>query len=81
MSYGRLADWLADEMQVDFEIFKILYRPNYLYFTSFNIVMIVLSVHFNWFFSTKAYFKLCIEVQNILVTIFSSIPTIEYYRT
>ena len=27
-----IAGWLADEMRVDFEIFKILYRPNYLYF-------------------------------------------------
>ena len=31
-SYGSLAGWQADEMQVDFKIFKILYRPNYLYF-------------------------------------------------
>ena len=31
-SYGRLVDWLADKMQVDFEIFKILYRLNYLDF-------------------------------------------------
>ena len=29
---GLTAGWLADEMRVDFEIFKILYRPNYLYF-------------------------------------------------
>ena len=27
-------------------------------------------MHFNWFFSTKAYFKVCIKVQNNSVTIF-----------
>ena len=29
-SYGQLAGWLADEIQVEFEIFKILYRVYYL---------------------------------------------------
>ena len=43
---------------------------------------LVLSMHFNWFFTAKANFKVCIEMQNILVTIFSmSIPTIKYYHT
>ena len=28
-SYGRLAGWLADEMRVQVEIFKIAYRLNY----------------------------------------------------
>ena len=27
-------------------------------------------MHFNWFFSAKAYFKVCIEAQNNLVAIF-----------
>ena len=41
-----------------------------------------LSMHFNQFFSAKAYFKVCTEVKNNLVAIFSmSIPTIKYYRT
>ena len=31
-SYGRLASWLADEMWVEVEIFKIPYRLNYLDF-------------------------------------------------
>ena len=35
---GRLASWLVDKMQVNFKIFKILYRLNYLDFTSFNLV-------------------------------------------
>ena len=32
--------------------------------------MIVLSMDFNWFFSTKAYFKVCIKAQNNSVAIF-----------
>ena len=44
--------------------------------------VVVLSMHFNWFFSAKANFKVCIKVQKISVAIFSmSIPTIKYYRT
>ena len=34
-------------------------------------VIIVLCMHFNWFFSAKTYFKVCIEAQNNSVTIFS----------
>ena len=33
-SYGQLAGWLADEIRVKVEIFKILYRSN---FVTFNI--------------------------------------------
>ena len=76
-SYGRLAGWLAgwlaDEMEVDFEILKILYRLNYsdFYFVwyCYNVI-IVLSMHFNWFFSAKANFKVCIEALKISVAIF-----------
>ena len=54
---------------MDFEIFKILYRLNYLDFTLFNIITMllyaVLSMHFNRLFLTKAYFKVCIEAQAI----------------
>ena len=36
-------------------------------------------MHFNWFFSAKANFKVCIEAQNISVAIFSMVsPTIKY---
>ena len=70
---GRLAGWLADEMGVDFEILKILYRLNYsdVYFVwyCYNVI-IVLSMHFNWFFSAKANFKVCIAAQKISVAIF-----------
>ena len=60
-------------MRVDFKILKILYRLNYLefYFVKYCYnVVIVLSMHFNRFFSTKANYKVCIEVQNISVAIF-----------
>ena len=30
----------------------------------------IISMHFNWFFSAKANFKVCIEAQKISVTIF-----------
>ena len=75
-SYGRLAGWLADEIRVDFKIFKILYRLNYsdFYFIYYCYnVIIVLSMHFNRFFSAKANFKVCIEAQKFLVTIFSHV--------
>ena len=69
-------------MAVNFKIFKILYRLNYsdFYFVLYCYnVIIVLSMHFNWFFSAKANFKVCIEAQKISVAIFSmSIPTIKY---
>ena len=41
---GLTAGWLADEMRVDFEIFKILYTTGQTIciFTSFNIVIILL---------------------------------------
>ena len=70
---GWLAGWLADEMRVDFKIFKILYRLNYsdFYYVLYCYnVIIVLSMHFNWFFSTKAYSKVCIKAQNNSVAIF-----------
>ena len=36
-------------------------------------------MHFNWFFSAKANFKVCIETQKNSVAIFSMlIPTIKY---
>ena len=36
LTAGRQAGWLADEIQVDFEIFKIGYRLKYSSFASFN---------------------------------------------
>ena len=72
-------------MQVDFKIFKILYRLNYsdFYFVKYCYnVIIALFMHFNWFFSAKANFKVCIEAQKFRSPFFSiSIPTIKYYRT
>ena len=54
---GRLAVRLADEIRLDFEILKILYRLNYLdfYFVySSAMLLIVLEVHFSLLFSNKA---------------------------
>ena len=51
-SYGRM----ANEIQLDSEIFKILYKLNYLDFYFFDIsamLLIVLEVHFSLFSQTK----------------------------
>ena len=65
-SYGRQAGWLAgrlaDEIRLDFEILKILYRLNYLdfYFVySSAMLLIVLEVYFSLLFSNKAEFRVC----------------------
>ena len=53
-SYSRLAGRLADEIWLDFEILKILYRLNYLdfYFVySSATLLIVLEVQFSLLFS------------------------------
>ena len=39
---GLTAGWLADEMWVDFKIFKFLYRQTICIFTSLNNVIILL---------------------------------------
>ena len=57
---GRQAGRLADEIRLDFEILKILYRLNYLdfYFVySSAMLLIVLEVHFSLLFSNKADFR------------------------
>ena len=59
---GREAGQPADEMQVGFEIFKILYRLNYsgFYFVCYHSnVTTVLELHFSWLLSSKTYFKVC----------------------
>ena len=38
-------------------------------------------MYFNWFFSTKANFKVCIEAQNILVAIFFHVNPYYYIST
>ena len=59
---GLMAGWLAgrltDKIWVDFEIFKILERFNYLDFYFITIIamwLIVLEGHFSWLFSNKVY--------------------------
>ena len=77
-SYGRL----ADEIRLDIEILKILYRLNYLdfYFVySSAMLLIVLEVHFSLLFSNKAHFRVCFVVRKIRSPLFfMSIPTIRY---
>ena len=52
-SYSRLAGKQADEIWVDYEIFKISHRINYLIFTTFNIsamlLYVALEMHFSGF--------------------------------
>ena len=79
---GRQAGWLADEIWLDFEILKILYRLNYLdfYFVySSAMLLIVLEVHFSLLYSTKADFRVCFVARKIRSPLFfMSIPTIRY---
>ena len=68
-SYGREVGRLADEIWVNFEIVKFLYRLNYsefyfvyIYHCSFTTV---LELHSVGFCQVKVYFKVCFEVQKI----------------
>ena len=75
---GLTAGWLAGRLAGRrnggrFQNFKNSLQVKLRIFTSFSIVInviIVLSMHFNWFFSAKANFKVCIEAQKISVAIF-----------
>ena len=82
LTAGRLAGRLADEIRLDFEILKILYRLNYLdfYFVySSAMLLIVLEVHFSVLFSNKADFGVCFVARKIQSPLFfMSIPTIRY---
>ena len=63
----------ADEMQVRFEFFKILYRLNYLgfYFVYYHCnAATVLELHFIWLLPGKDYFKVCYKCKK-LVAVFS----------
>ena len=60
LTAGRLAGSLADKIQLDFKILKILYRLNYLdcdFVYSSPMLLIVLEVHFSLLFSNKSYFR------------------------
>ena len=73
----------ADEIRVSLNIFKILYRLNYIFRLQVCLiycnVATVLELDFSWLLSRKAYFKVCFEVQKIWLPFFMSIPTIRYY--
>ena len=72
-SYGRQ----ADEIQLDFGIFKILYRLSYLEFYFFDIsamLLILLEVCFSLLFANKAYFRMRFVVCKILSPFFHVDP-------
>ena len=73
---GREAGRPADKMRVGFEIFKILYRLNYVFGLFFicyhNNVTTVLELHFSRLLSSKAYvFEGVFYVQKIRYPFFS----------
>ena len=71
----------ADEIWVNFKIFKILHRLNYLdfYFVKYHCnVTTVLELHFNRLLSSNVYFMACFEVQKFDSNFFMSIPTMRY---
>ena len=81
LTVGRQASKQADDIQVDFETFKILYRLHYaaFYFVQYySNVTTVLELHFSRLLSSKAYFKVCFEVGKIQLPFFHVNPTIRY---
>ena len=67
---GLTAGWQGDEIQVDFKIFKIPCRFNYLDFLLHLIsVQCYYSIR-NAFQSAFAYFKVCFEVHKIWLPFF-----------
>ena len=81
---GRDGGRLADEMQVGFENFKILYRLNYLgfYFVWYHSnVTTLLKLHFSQLLSSKAYFNVffkCKKFSSHFFHVNSYYPTIRY---
>ena len=73
----------ADEILAEFEILKILYRLNYLgipfvYYHCKVTTVSVLELHFCKLLSSKAYFKVCFELQKFGCHFFMLIPIIRY---
>ena len=80
-SYGRLlAGWQTKCGWIS-KFLKFSTGLTIWIFTSFNIVIMLLSMHFNQFFLAKAYFKVCIEAKKSDAIFSMSIPTVKYYRT
>ena len=64
---GLMAGKLADELGLDFEIYEIFFRLNYLdfYFVDISAMLLVVLEGFSRLLSNKAYFKVflwCIKV-------------------
>ena len=65
---GRQGGRPADEIRVDFEVSKLLYRLNYseFYFVKYHCnFTTVLELHSFGFCQVKVYFKMCFEVRKI----------------
>ena len=78
-SYGRLAGWLADKIQL---IFKIHYRSLFALFITNVQHYYCCANAFKSVFSAKAYCKMVFKCAKIWKPqIFMAIPTIKYYRT
>ena len=75
---GMLVGRLADKIQLDFEIFKILYRLDFYFFDISEMLLIVLEVHFGLLFSNKAYFRVCFVMRKIISPFCCVVPTIRY---
>ena len=73
-----MAGRATDEIRVDFEILKLLYRLNYLnfYFVLYHCnFTAVLELHSVSFCQVKVYFKVCFKYENLVAIFFMSIPT------
>ena len=76
LTIGRQASKQADDIRVDLEFFKILYRLNYAVF--YFVQSTVLELHFSRLLSSKAYLRVCFEVGKIQLPFFHVNPTIRY---
>ena len=75
---GLTAGRQADEIQVNFEIFKIGCRSKY---SRYSIIT-ALPMHSSWFFRIKPIARLIFKARNFRKPYdFVPIPTIKYYRT
>ena len=76
---GLTAGKLAGELGLDFEIYKIFFRLNYLdfYFVDISAMLLVVLKVFSRVLLNKVYFKVCFVVQKkLVVIIFISFSTI-----
>ena len=79
---GLLAGWQADEIQVNFEIFKVGCRSKYSTYRFRYSIITALLMHFSRFFRVKPIARLVFKAQNFWKPYnFPPIPIIKYYHT